>query len=262
MARVCPLFSSSKANSTYIGGQSSGILIDAGASYRGMLTALNHCSIDIDAVKGVFITHEHSDHIKGLHQLQKQREIPIFASSGTLEYLIHKKLVYSLDGLYEITDNPMQIADMEIKAFHTPHDCEESFGYTIHTSDDRQISICTDLGEVTEEVANNLKGSDLCLIESNYDEQMLRSNTNYPTFLKNRISSKVGHLSNTDSAEFIKTLVETGTTRIVLGHLSQNNNLPSLASKRVLDKLDNFQLGKDFTLDVAPVSASGMVIAL
>lgn len=262
MARVCPLFSSSKANSTYIGGQSSGILIDAGASYRGMLTALNHCSIDIDAVKGVFITHEHSDHIKGLHQLQKQRGIPIFASAGTLEYLIHKKLVYSLDGLYEITDNPIQIEDMEIKAFRTPHDCEESLGYTVHTSDDRKISVCTDLGEITSEVADNINGSDLCLIESNYDEQMLKSNASYPTFLKNRIVSKHGHLSNSDSANFIKTLVETGTTRIVLGHLSQNNNLPSLASKKVLETLEDFQLGRDFTLDVAPVSASGMVIAL
>lgn len=262
MARVCPLFSSSKANSTYIGGQSSGILIDAGASYRGMLTALNHCNIDIDAVKGVFITHEHSDHIKGLHQLQKQRAIPIYASPGTLEYLIHKKLVYSLDGLYEINDKPIQVADMEVKSFNTPHDCEESLGYTIYTNDDRKISVCTDLGEVTEEVADNIQGSDLCLIESNYDEQMLKTNMNYPPFLKKRISSKVGHLSNTDSAEFIRTLVKTGTTRIVLGHLSQNNNLPSLASKKVLDKLDDFQLGKDFTLDVAPVTASGMVIAL
>ena len=123
-----------------------------------MLTALNHCSIDIDAVKGVFITHEHSDHIKDYINY-KSKGNSHFASSGTLEYLIHKKLVYSLDGLYEITDNPMQIADMEIKAFHTPHDCEESFGYTIHTSDDRQISICTDLGKLLRKLPITLKAA-------------------------------------------------------------------------------------------------------
>ena len=261
MARITPLFSSSKGNSYYIGNQKSGILVDCGASYAQIKTAMALCGYDINAVKGVFITHEHSDHIKGLKVLQKNCKVPIFASNKTLEYLISNELVYCENELYTV-EKPSTVAGMEIKSFHTPHDSVESVGYSIFTEDERKISICTDLGQITEEVQNAVMGSDLCVLEANYDEKMLKDNPMYPSYLKSRIASVKGHLSNSDSAQEAKKLIEKGTTRIILGHLSQNNNRPEIALKRVLEDLGEFSINKDYILDVAPVATNGKTIIL
>lgn len=259
MARVATLFSSSKGNATYIGSANCGILIDAGASYRGIKTALDLCGIEIGAVKAVFVTHEHSDHIKGLKMLQKLHKLPIYASNGTMEYLIRNDLLDNENELYTV-NKPCAVANMEISSFRTPHDSAQSVGYTISTEDERKIAFCTDLGEVTTEVANAISGCDLCVLEANYDEDMLSNNPMYPQYLKNRIRSGKGHLSNTASANEAKALIKNGTTRIVLGHLSQNNNRPEKAAHRVLSELSEFKIGIDYTLDVAPVSTVGKTI--
>lgn len=262
MARITPLFSSSKGNSYYIGNEKNGILIDCGASFSQIKTAMNLCGYDINAVKGVFITHEHSDHIKGLSVLQKSLKVPIYASTLTLDALIKDKKVYSSDELYSIDEEKMCVANMQVKAFRTSHDAADSVGYSVFTEDERKISICTDLGYVTKEVDEAIIGSDLCVLEANYDENMLKKNPMYPPFLKARIASNNGHLSNTDSAIEARKLIESGTTRLILGHLSQNNNLPAVAMKRVLESLSDFTLGKDYILDVAPVSTTGKTIIL
>ena len=259
MARITPLFSSSKGNSYYIGNEKGGILVDCGASYSQLKTAMSLCGYDINKVSAVFITHEHSDHIKGLKVLQKNCKIPIYASAKTLQRLIAEDRVYCENELYTI-EKPCVAAGMEIKAFYTPHDSIESVGYTITTEDERKIAICTDLGYITDEVQGAVSGSDLCVLEANYDEQMLKQNMMYPTYLKTRIASKKGHLSNTDSAKEAKKLISGGTTRIVLGHLSQNNNTPAIAMKRVLEELTDFTINRDYILDVAPVATTGKTI--
>lgn len=262
MARITPLFSSSKGNSYYIGNEKHGILIDCGASFSQIKTAMNLCGYDINSVEAVFITHEHSDHIKGLSVLQKNLKVPIYASTLTLDALIKDKKVYSCDELYSVDEEKMCVAGMEVKAFRTSHDAADSVGYNIFTEDERKISVCTDLGFVTSEVDTAISGSDLCVLEANYDEKMLKNNPLYPPYLKKRIASNCGHLSNTDSAKQARKLIENGTTRLILGHLSQNNNLPQIAMKCVLESLSDFTLGKDYILDVAPVATTGKTIIL
>lgn len=261
MARIYPLFSSSKGNATFIGSQTSGILIDVGVSCKRLLEGLEVCGIGADAVKAVFITHEHSDHVSGLSVFTKKYNIPVFAQWKTLENLIRSNKISSNVKVEEITEQGLEINGMYIKCFPTPHDTEQSCGYRIHTSDDKKITVCTDLGTVTPVVETNLKGSDLVLLESNYDEQMLRTGS-YPYYLKSRISSKNGHLANNDCAGMVRKLLETGTTRVILGHLSQENNTPTVAENTVLKELSGLTRNKDYILSVAPVATSGAMCVL
>lgn len=261
MARVYPLFSSSKGNATFIGSPSSGILIDAGVSCKRLSEGLEICGINADAVKAIFITHEHSDHVSGLNIFTRKFNIPVYAQEKTLNSLINLNKISPCTKTEVITSAGIEVANMYIKCFSTPHDTEESCGYRINTSDDRVITVCTDLGNITPEVEKNLFGSDLVLLESNYDEQMLK-NGRYPYYLKKRILSDRGHLANHVCAGMVKRLLQSGTTRVILGHLSQENNTPSVAENTVLRELNDFCRNKDYILSVAPVATSGAVCVL
>jgi phosphoribosyl 1,2-cyclic phosphodiesterase len=257
LARIYPLFSSSKGNSTYIGSKTCGILIDAGVSYSRLVKALSANDIDISAVKGVFITHEHSDHISGVKMLTKKAGIPVFAQAYTLESLFKSEAVYSCG---EVITESICIAGMEVKCFDTPHDTEQSCGYKITFENGKTCAVCTDLGHVTSYIEQTLLGTDAVLLESNYDETMLK-NGSYPSYLKTRIKSKFGHLSNNDSGKFAEKLVQNGTTRIILGHLSQENNTPRTADNTVSGFLSEYKRDRDYILTVAPVETAGCFTA-
>jgi phosphoribosyl 1,2-cyclic phosphodiesterase len=255
MARIYPLFSSSKGNSTFIGDKNGGILIDAGVSFKRLSEALENSELSINSVKGVFITHSHSDHVKGLKMLTKKTAVPVFGQRETLEELIAGEMIAPGSEVYELDSNAVT-AGMEISCFDTPHDTVRSCGYRIKTSDGRLCAVCTDLGYVTDTVRENLNGCNLVLLESNYDEKMLKDGF-YPYYLKQRIRSKSGHLSNTDCAKFSAELLKNGTTQIILGHLSQENNTPHTADKTVEKGLCEFVRNSDYILSVAPVETSG-----
>jgi len=261
MARVYPLYSSSKGNATFIGSPSAGILVDAGVSCKRLLAGLEVSGISLDAVKAIFITHEHGDHICGLSVLTKKCKIPIFAEEETLDFLICNNYISPLCSAEIITNKGVEVAGMQIKSFSTPHDTRQSCGYSIFTADNKKISICTDLGKITPTVEANLLGSDLVLLEANYDEQMLKTGS-YPYMLKKRILSSNGHLANTECAIQVKNLLKNGTTRVILGHLSQENNTPQVAERTVLSELCEFQRNKDYILSVAPVSTRGAMCVL
>ncbi len=261
MARVYPLFSSSKGNATFIGNPTSGILIDAGVSCKRLSEGLEICGINANAVKAIFITHEHSDHVSGLNIYTQKHKIPVYAQAKTLNSLIKSNKISAYTKTEVITSDGLEINDMYIKCFSTPHDTEQSCGYRINTNDERVITVCTDLGNITPEVESNLFGSDLVLLESNYDEKMLKSGR-YPYYLKKRILSDHGHLANNICAGMVKRLLQNGTTRVILGHLSQENNTPLVAEKTVLNELNDFSRNKDYILSVAPVATSGTCCVL
>ena len=238
MARFCSLFSSSSGNSTYVGSASCGILIDAGASAKQLICAVQDEGIDINTLQAVFVTHEHSDHIKGLRVFCEKLNIPVYATRETLDVLKSKNNISEKIENYEINERGALVGDMEIIPFSTPHDSVHSVGYKITMGDGRIITVCTDLGTVTPEILNALSGSDLVLLESNHDIQMLKSGP-YPYELKSRILSKIGHLPNTECAETAVKLLNNGTTRFVLGHLSHQNNTPEKAFSETKTAFDN-----------------------
>lgn len=255
MARLYPLFSSSKGNSTFIGNEKGGILIDAGVSFKRLSAALDVNNIPLTAIQGVFITHGHSDHIGGLKMLTAQTGCSVYGQKKTLRQLVDSDKISPNAYIVEVSDK-ITVCGMEISCFNTPHDTIQSCGYKIHTPDDKYCAVCTDLGHITEEVDNALTGCKMILLESNYDENMLRTG-NYPFHLKERILSSNGHLSNPDCAVQIGKLIKRGTTHFLLGHLSQDNNRPQIADKTTTDYLSEFTRGKDYLLGIAPVETKG-----
>ena len=230
MAKFCPLFSSSGGNSVYIGCGEDGVLIDVGMSAKQTDIALHNIGVDPDSIRAIFITHEHTDHVKGLRVFASKHKIKIYATKGTAFYLDNYELSTAKDILKceTINENGVEAGELFVKAFRTSHDARESCGYTVETPDGRKIAVATDLGYVSDTVHNAISGSDLVMLESNHDIKMLE-NGPYPYQLKERILSKKGHLSNDACADEVVKLIESGTTRLFLGHLSKENNFPELA---------------------------------
>ncbi len=251
MSRFCSLYSSSSGNSTYIGTSSEGYLVDVGVSYKKLKEACDFQNINLDTVKGVFITHEHSDHIKGLKPFLSKHPVPVFSSLSTLNEVLACGYIPAGVECIEI-DGEAQIGSVSVKAFKTSHDTPESRGYSFFMPDERRISVCTDLGEVDVNVLDGIMKSDLVLLESNHDLEMLRTGP-YPYHLKRRIMSEHGHLSNISCAETAVKLLNKGTTRFVLGHLSRENNTPDKAYTETFSALDmcGARINIDYTLTVA-----------
>lgn len=262
MLKVCPLASGSNGNCTYISDGNVNILIDTGISATRIIRELSMLRVGISAIDAIFITHEHGDHICGLERLLARADIPVYASCGTsrgigerVEALYGKvKCVYA----GEVTS----IGGLEITPFHTPHDTYESMGFRVCTEDESAV-VATDIGHVDDEMLIKLLGADILLLESNYDERRLRC-SRYPIFLKQRITSDVGHLSNNACAEVVVKAVEQGTKNIILGHLSAENNTPKEAYTTVHTALTRSGIipGVDMMLYVAPRGERGELVTV
>ncbi len=261
MARFSSLFSSSSGNCTYIGSSQGGVLVDAGVSAKQISLKLDCIGVSPADIGAIFVTHEHSDHVRGLRVFASKNNIPVYATQGTIEALKASNTANGSFEIFPIEESGIECRGQLILPFKTSHDSADSCGYVIKTSDDRKIAIATDTGVITDEMKAAIRGCDLVLAESNHDVGMLR-NGSYPYMLKRRILSDVGHLSNIDCSKFITELVQNGTTRVVLGHLSKENNIPELAyqtSKSALDCIGAVQF-KDYILKVAGAPEPEMVV--
>ncbi len=253
MSKFCTLCSSSSGNSTYIGHSGGGILIDAGTNAKQLLISLQKIKVAPELLKGIFITHEHSDHIGALRVLASRYRIPVFATNGTLTAL---EKAGHLNGVFDVFEMGAQgafVCGMDIKTVKTSHDSAESCGYTVAMPDERRISVITDTGIITEDIAAKAAGSDLILLEANHDKEMLLAGS-YPYYLKKRILSDTGHLSNEAAATAACHFVNSGTARLVLGHLSRENNTKTAAMTTVGNALGEMGAveGIDYILQVAP----------
>ena len=245
MARYCALFSGSKGNCTYVGTPHSGILVDVGVSAKRIKQALCDRAIDPASVQGVFITHEHSDHICALPKITPT--VPVYAHPMTAKAIYERQGVLMNYKSQDFYENGFMIGDIAVTPFRIPHDAEYPLGYTFQCGGSR-VSIATDMGYPTNGVFNNIKDSQVVLLESNHDVEMLVTG-NYAPKLKQRILSKNGHLSNDMAAVIAERLTEGKTHTLVLGHLSENNNMPGLALDVVAGRLS--KMGSDIKVTVA-----------
>ena len=252
MLKYCSIGSGSSGNCHYVGYKDTNILVDAGLSGKRITTGLNDIEVDIDKVKGIFITHEHSDHIKGAGIISRKFDIPIFANIKTW-CSMKDKIGDIKDSNMKVFENDKtySLGDLIIRPFSIPHDSEDAVGYNFYAGTNDKISIDTDIGKITDNIRKHLYKSRLVVLESNYDPNMLMMGS-YPYALKRRVMSEEGHLSNEDAAKFCIELVKEGTERILLAHLSKENNFPELAyetSKGILAQ-NNIIVGQDIKLDV------------
>lgn len=245
----CSISSGSSGNCIFIGSNKTKVLIDVGVSRKFIEDSLIKIKNTPYDIKGVLITHEHMDHYKGVSVLCKKYNIPVFINNLTYEAMKYK--LQEIKNINIIEKSEFSIGDLDIKTFSLPHDAADPIGYSIINSN-KKISIATDLGYVSQEVFDNLKDSNIVLIESNYNEEMVKMSS-YPYFLKQRILSGVGHLSNEECGKVIVELIKNFPKKIILGHLSTTNNFPELAYKTVEEILNrnSLKIGKDLELTVA-----------
>ncbi len=252
MVELCSLFSGSSGNATFVKAGNTNILVDCGDSGVYVENALKSINVSPDKIDCIFITHEHIDHIKGAGILSRRYNIPIYATYGTWQKMIARIGKISFDNIRYIQGGiPFGAFDATVTPFTTPHDSNESVGFTIEHNG-KKVSIATDIGVMNKTVYENIKHSDIVLLESNHDVDMLL-NGPYSYDLKMRIRSNVGHLSNEDCALTASHLLQEGTKHIILAHLSQDNNTAEKAYGVTEGMLlsQGAKIGSDVTLEVA-----------
>ncbi len=234
--QVAVLASGSKGNATFVEMDGKKILVDAGISTRRIRQELSAIGQDIGELDGVFITHEHSDHIKGLATMVKKYRTNIYARPDTFRAM--KCLEeFPLECIHPIV-NSVRLDRVVVKAFEIPHDAADPVGYIIQGT--RRCVVATDMGFINDAICRMLEGAHVLVLESNHDEEMLK-NGSYPYSLKQRILGRLGHLSNRAAAMAVAGLKQ-HPQKLLLAHLSEENNRPELAIKTVTGIFDQYKI--------------------
>ena len=236
MFNFCSLYSGSSGNCLFIQTSNTKILIDAGESSKKISNALSSINIDPNNIDAILITHEHSDHVKGLGTFSKKYDIPVYANSKTWDAMSEQSSKISDKNIKKFTiEENFEIGDLKIHPFKIPHDAANPCGFNIFYNN-QKLSIATDIGHMTASIARKLEDSSFILLESNYDPQTLKCSP-YPYTLKQRIAGPNGHLPNIDAGKTISYLMNSGLKEVMLGHLSKENNFPELAYQTVVNEL-------------------------
>ena len=233
--RLCSIASGSSGNCIYVGSDNTHILIDVGISRKRIEEGLKKADLSGYDISGILITHEHSDHIQGLGVLARKYEIPMYATKGTIEGILHSKRYlgeFNTTLFREINvDEDVQIGDLNIHPFHISHDAIDPCGYRI-SAGDSALAIATDMGTFDKYTIDKLQGLDAILLEANHDVRMLQAGP-YTYALKQRVMSDCGHLSNENSGLLLNQILHKDLKHIMLGHLSKENNMPEIAYETV-----------------------------
>ncbi len=254
MLKIATLASGSSGNCAVVSDGRVHILIDAGISAKRIMTGLRALGLEGRDVSAILITHEHSDHIGGLPVLCRQLAAPIYTTEPTARQICYRAA--GLEDRFLVFDpgDRFALGELEAGSFAISHDCASPVGYTV-TDGRRKLTLCTDTGVVTSGAYQAVQGADLLIGEFNYDLDMLRAGP-YPARLKERILSDQGHLSNDAGADLAAWAAERGTRRVVMAHMSQENNLPTVAQQAARRALEGVgaRMGTDVTVSAAPRS--------
>lgn len=227
--------SSSRGNASLYVQNQTAVLIDIGVSVRGVKNALHRLDMGLEQLTGVLVTHDHGDHIKGMQTFARQYDIPVYAGPLTARSIARRVPEAEKQLVAFSEETGFDIGSIHVTPMRTPHDTAESYGYILTTQKHR-FGFVTDMGFMPSGVRKQLYGCDTVVIESNHDLAML-DNGPYPWPLKERVRGNRGHLSNLDCAVCVSDLAQHGTSRFILAHISEQNNLPELAlqeSRRAL----------------------------
>ncbi|MBP3736458.1 MAG: MBL fold metallo-hydrolase [Lachnospiraceae bacterium] len=226
--------SGSSGNCIYTGSESTHILVDTGISRKRTADSLHAIDLDLKDLSGIFITHEHTDHISGLPMIMKSTDIPVFATKGTIGRLLAMSQFSGVDpARFQVVkaDEKLTVGDLAVSPFSTSHDAAEPVGYRIWYGS-QMVCICTDLGCYNDYTAECLRHADVLLLEANHDVNMLQVGP-YPYALKQRILGERGHLSNDACGTLLAGVMNSHMRAVFLGHLSKENNYPELAYETV-----------------------------
>lgn len=232
--RLCSIASGSSGNCIYVGSDTTHLLVDVGISGKRTETGLKELGLKMQDIDGIFITHEHSDHIAGLGVLARKYGTPLYATNGTIQAIMKSQTVGSIpEELFHpvVADEKIVIKDVSCNPMRISHDAAEPVAYRFQHGKKR-VGIVTDLGTYNDYTVESLKGMDALLLEANHDINMLQVGP-YPYYLKQRILGDRGHLSNERAGQLLCSLIHDNLQAVMLGHLSKENNLPELAYEAV-----------------------------
>ena len=261
---LCSIASGSSGNCIYVGTEETALLVDVGISAKQTQAGLASIDRSPAELNGILVTHEHSDHIKGIGVMARKFGLPIYGTKGTLDAVKNCSSLGKIDeGLFcEIKpDEPFQMGDITICPFEIPHDAAQPVAYRLEHQE-RAVAVATDMGTFNDYIISNLKGLDALLLEANHDVRMLQAGM-YPYYLKQRILSDRGHLSNENAGRLLCAILHDDLKEIYLGHLSKENNYEALAYETVCTEVtlgDNPYRAKDFHIQVAQRSIASQMI--
>jgi phosphoribosyl 1,2-cyclic phosphodiesterase len=222
---VCILGSGSRGNAIYVSDGVTSILIDAGFSAREIDRRMRHRGLDPAGLSAILVTHEHTDHVRGIERLVRRHRLPVYLTAGTCQVATALR---ELPEVYPFACGcEFRINSLAIRPFSISHDARDPAAFRIGANGSR-IGIATDLGQVTSLVREHLRGCRMLIVEANHDEGMLMEGP-YPWFLKQRIRGRTGHLANHETGRLLADLLHPGLERVVLAHLSEINNTPAKA---------------------------------
>lgn len=249
---IFSLRSGSRGNASLVSGGNTKLLVDCGVSGKSVTSALADVDVYPEDISAIAVTHEHIDHIAGIGVMMRRYHIPVWANAATWAAMESQvgKIDKSLVNIFD-NDSSFEIGEIGVKPFSIPHDAADPVGYSFMCGDEK-VAVATDIGELKKNLFEAIRGSKTVLLESNHDVNMLEIGK-YPPQLKRRIRGKLGHLSNDDAGRAAEFLVRLGTERIILGHLSEENNYPELARQTVICVLNDagIKCGRDVLLGVA-----------
>ena len=256
MLKIQTLSSGSAGNITFIGSNTTHVLVDIGLPLSTTLKLMNQAQIDPHSITALVITHEHSDHLKGVADFVTQYNVPIYCYGRSAKIL--KRCLKLPPHHFIETDSNFIIGDITVNCFEVPHDSQFCLGYTFQ-NETATVGIATDIGQMTDTILANLATCQIVVLECNHDIQKLTANPKYPDWLKRRILGNRGHLSNLDCGRAIAKLYQANVAQVILAHLSEKNNTPTLAYQTVKQYLQtqNIVEGKDIYIDVALQSQVG-----